>query len=711
MPIFAWNAFFVPCLIVFAIGLLWKGGPRGRIFVLLLALIIALGDAFVINTVKHALNRPRPFHAVENIHLLVGRGGSASMPSSHASTWFAATLIAFMFYRRSVFFMLPLAIGMAFSRVYVGVHYPSDVIVGAILGAGYAAAGLSAAQLVWRRWGPAWFAEWFRETPVLIHAPTRSAPGSTFRLSDTSYVRIGYLTIAAVLVGRLIYIASGNIELSEDEAYQWLWSKHLALSFYSKPPLIAYAQFLGTSIWGDTEFGVRFLSPVIAATLSWMLLRFLARTSTARAGFWLILILNCAPMLAVGGTLLTVDPLLVLFWTAAMVAGWGAVQPGGRTSQWAWVGLWLGLGFLSKYSAAFQIICFAIYLAVRPEARVHLRRPGPYLALVVFLICTVPVLVWNAQHQWITVEHVASNATRADAWRPTLKYFGEFLGAEFMLLNPVFFAGALWAMIAWCARRRDALWEYCFWMGAPVFVGYMCFSLYKRVFPNWIAPAVVPLFCLMVLYWQERSAEGWRLPRRGLAVGLGLGAFIVVLLHDTNLTQKVIGRTLPAGRDPLRRVRNWSETANIVSSAREELLREGKPVFVVADHYGLAGQLSFYMPDAKASIRTNQALVYCRPTPRPVNQFYFWPGYRQERRGQNALMIRQVRPPRLASGWWWKWLRGEKNLYWDLPPEETGLPPELGADFESVTDMGIHDVKYRGRIFRRVHLFACRNLR
>ena len=87
-----------------------------------------------------------------------------------------------------------------------------------------------------------------------------------------------------MLIGRWIYLASGIIELSEDEAYQWLWSKHLALSYYSKPPGIAFIQFAGTSLFGDTEFGVRFFSPLFAAILSLMVLRFLAREIGARAG-------------------------------------------------------------------------------------------------------------------------------------------------------------------------------------------------------------------------------------------------------------------------------------------------------------------------------------------------------------------------------------------------------------------------------------------
>jgi 4-amino-4-deoxy-L-arabinose transferase-like glycosyltransferase len=87
-----------------------------------------------------------------------------------------------------------------------------------------------------------------------------------------------------MLIGRWIYLASGTIELSQDEAYQWLWSKHLALSYYSKPPGIALIQLSGTSLFGDTEFGVRFFSPLFAAITSVLVLRFFAREIGARAG-------------------------------------------------------------------------------------------------------------------------------------------------------------------------------------------------------------------------------------------------------------------------------------------------------------------------------------------------------------------------------------------------------------------------------------------
>src|SRR3954462_15078862 len=106
-------------------------------------------------------------------------------------------------------------------------------------------------------------------------ASAQSTPAE-HSISDKSWIWGGYVFIAFFFLLRLWFVAAGRIELSEDEAYQWLWSKHLAFSYFSKPPLIAYLQFLGTSIWGDTEFGIRFLPPVLAALLSVALLRFLA---------------------------------------------------------------------------------------------------------------------------------------------------------------------------------------------------------------------------------------------------------------------------------------------------------------------------------------------------------------------------------------------------------------------------------------------------
>jgi 4-amino-4-deoxy-L-arabinose transferase-like glycosyltransferase len=215
----------------------------------------------------------------------------------------------------------------------------------------------------------------------------------------------------ACLLARLAYIASGIIQLGEDEAYQWLWSKHLALSYYSKPPAHRLHPIPGNVLVGRHRVRRAFLSPVIAAVLSLLVLRFFAREVNARAGFFLLLIITATPLMSAGAVLMTIDPLSVLFWTAAMLAGWRAVQDNAPTRQWLWVGLWMGLGFLSKYTELFQLLCWAVFFASSGPLRANTCGARDHtLALLVNLVCALPVLIWNAQHDWITVSHVAQDA-------------------------------------------------------------------------------------------------------------------------------------------------------------------------------------------------------------------------------------------------------------------------------------------------------------
>jgi 4-amino-4-deoxy-L-arabinose transferase-like glycosyltransferase/membrane-associated phospholipid phosphatase len=705
---------FVLCVVVALVSALWFGNARARLCALMVFLVVALGDPLVINTIKHAVMRPRPCMALSDVIERLGCTGSGSIPSAHAANWFAMTMVMFLFYRRSLWFMLPMALAVSFSRVYNGVHYPGDVLVGAILGAGYATAGVIALQTVWNWAGKKWFPLWHAQMPSLVNPEAGSRKSevspSTFnlQLSTSHWLHLGYILIFVMLIGRWIYIASGIIQLNQDEAYQWVWSKHLALSYCSKPPGIALIQFAGTSLFGDTEFGVRFFSPLFAAILSVMVLRFFAREINARAAFCLLLIVTATPLLGIGAILMTIDPPLVLCWMWALIAGWRAAQPDGQIRHWLIVGLAMGLGFLCKYSALYQIVCWVVFFALCPAARVHLRRPGPWLALLIFSLCTLPVVIWNWQHGWTTVHQVAGDAGLHSQWKPTLRYFWDFSYSELALLNPIFFIGALWAMIGfWKFRRERPLWLFFFCMGAPVFLGYWLYSFHSRVLPNWIAPAILPLFCLMVAYWDERR----RVARPFLAIGLALGFFAVAIVYQSNLAGKITGQLLPGEKDPSRRVRAWKQAAAFVETEREKLRREGRPAFIICSHYGITGLYSFYLSEAKAAIES-EPLVYSMDSDKPENQFYFWPeyDYLKHRKGQNAIFVSEVDPYPLERDWFWKWLMHEPVEYGKIPPPQPA-PSQLLQQFESVTDLGEREIKIGDRVFHREHLWACHNLR
>src|SRR6266536_2048446 len=138
MPFISGNALFYPAIVILGLLLIWKGRSRGIICILMLALSVGLCDGWICRLIKEVVARPRPFLMLSDVHCLIGKGGSFSMPSSHAANWFAAVMVAAVYYRRSLWFTLPLAMLVSYSRVYNGVHYPSDVLVGGLLGAGFA---------------------------------------------------------------------------------------------------------------------------------------------------------------------------------------------------------------------------------------------------------------------------------------------------------------------------------------------------------------------------------------------------------------------------------------------------------------------------------------------------------------------------------------------------------------------------------------------
>ncbi|HEY6229402.1 MAG TPA: glycosyltransferase family 39 protein, partial [Verrucomicrobiae bacterium] len=356
VTLFNGGAWFKNLAIVLGIAALWKGNIRMRVCLFFLLLMVAVGDGLIIGSLKRAIARQRPYVQFTDIKPL-GMGDSFSMPSGHAANSMAAAIVIATFYRRWRFIAFGVAFMVSFARVYSGVHFPSDVLAGATLGLLYSSALLWGVEWLWERNAPRVVPSFAERLPSLLRPPDRlpapGPPGSGVATPD--WQKLGWYLIGATLVLRLIYLAAGKIELSEDEAYQWLWSKHLALSYYSKPPLIAYIQFLGTTIFGDSAFGIRFFSPVLAALGGSALLLFLSRYANARVAFFTIAAACATPLLAVGSTLMTIDALSVFFWTLAMVLIWRAVDRD-STGDWLLAGIAVGFGLLAKYVAALEWI-------------------------------------------------------------------------------------------------------------------------------------------------------------------------------------------------------------------------------------------------------------------------------------------------------------------------------------------------------------------
>lgn len=116
--------------------LMIKGGKRGRTAALLVIPLLVFSDQLSSNVIKSLVGRVRPCHALplDEIHLLVGCGSGLSFPSSHAVNNFGVATLFSLYYPKARTWLYAWASVVAISRVFVGVHYPSDVLGGTVIG-------------------------------------------------------------------------------------------------------------------------------------------------------------------------------------------------------------------------------------------------------------------------------------------------------------------------------------------------------------------------------------------------------------------------------------------------------------------------------------------------------------------------------------------------------------------------------------------------
>lgn len=117
--------------------LLWmfiRGDRTMRLAAFWLVITIIISDQFSSSIIKYWFVRDRPCHVLHDVRLLVSCGSGYSFPSSHAVNNFAGALILAFFFPKAKWWFFGFAAAVAYSRVYVGVHYPLDVLGGAIIG-------------------------------------------------------------------------------------------------------------------------------------------------------------------------------------------------------------------------------------------------------------------------------------------------------------------------------------------------------------------------------------------------------------------------------------------------------------------------------------------------------------------------------------------------------------------------------------------------
>jgi 4-amino-4-deoxy-L-arabinose transferase-like glycosyltransferase len=407
--------------------------------------------------------------------------------------------------------------------------------------------------------------------------------------SDARLVRNTSLIVLALVVLRLV--AAAVTPLSFDEAYYWMWSKHLAFGYYDHPPMVALVIRLGTMIAGDTELGVRLVSILSALPMSYAVYRAAAILfGGVRVAASAVILLNVTLMAAVGTLIVTPDsPLLVassfvLFYLAK-------VLDTGRGAWWLAVGAAIGAALVSKYTALFFGPAILIWLVSVPKLRHWLLSPWLYLGGLVALVCFSPVILWNADHQWVSFIKQIGRA-RIEDFRPA--FLAELVPTQIAFATPLVFILGAMGLYALARHRPGAsparlLIGTMFWTIVAYFAWH---ALHARVEANWFAP-VYPAFAIAAAVaarlakWDVRAQRLVDFCIRWAAPAGALMFVALVVQADTGILsgyrRDATVRSVGVG---------WRELA----AGIEEQRRRAGATCVLAQDYGTTGWLAFYLP-------------------------------------------------------------------------------------------------------------------
>jgi 4-amino-4-deoxy-L-arabinose transferase-like glycosyltransferase len=417
------------------------------------------------------------------------------------------------------------------------------------------------------------------------------------RLDDTTRVA---MLIAAIAI---IRVAVATLTpMSGDEAYYWLWSRRLELSYFDHPGMVAYWIAASTALFGTSELGLRLPSVLAAAAVTWLTFD-TARTAFpgTRAGWLAALWLNATILFAAAGIIITPDTPLLVFWMLALWALVRLLNRGG--AHWMLVaGVALGLGFDSKYTMVLMAPGILATFLLFPAARVWWRRPLLYGTVVLAAVCTLPVVVWNARHDWASFQKQWAHGF-ADTVADPLKNLTSFLSAQFGVVTPLILLFCLWGLgwalwAGWRQRRPD--WFLLGATSAPVLLFFAHHSLEGSVQAHWAGPAYLAGCIAAAGAWTTLGEAARRRWNAAFVAAPVLGAVMVAAVYLQAATAIL---PLPPKADALSRLGGWGD----VAAAVEEQRQQHPGAFVIASKHELVGLLAFLMPGHPLIMLTGNA--------------------------------------------------------------------------------------------------------
>lgn len=393
------------------------------------------------------------------------------------------------------------------------------------------------------------------------------------------------------------------VGLGVGEAYYFGAVRHLSLSYFDQPPAAAFLAWIAVKVAGtSSDFVLRIPFVLLFAATTWLMFLIGRRLFGPWAGFWAAVLVNVTPVFSISTAIFFQPEGPLMFgWAATLYALLPLVldeAPLAPGRKWLLVGAMFGITLLSKYTAVFLVFGTVLYLLVSGDKNRWLRCKEPYLALLAAMVVFTPVLLWNAQHDWISLKWQGERGVAFHGIR--LDWLLKNVGGQMIEIMP-------WIWIPLVVEPLRALWSappqrapriFLACVGAPPILAFTAVAAYGNI-GNHFHWAAAGYFTLLIAL--GATIDGWiaRRPVPALAAVsamlLATVAFVSLMLFQTvtgrfSEGNGAVARWLKDGNDPTVELINFDALAPAFR-ARGLLGRPG--VFVFSDRWYLGGKVDY----------------------------------------------------------------------------------------------------------------------
>jgi len=423
---------------------------------------------------------------------------------------------------------------------------------------------------------------------ILLSDDRRTDPDN--RWLSFTIALIGYAVLLRILYG-------GSVELLHEEAYYWNYAQHPDIGYLDHPPMVGWLIWVFTTLLGHSETAVR-----TGALMCWLVTAFYAYKLAhvlggIRVALGTLLLVTLLPFFFSVGLIMTPDVPLVACWAGALYYLYRSLIEE-RSAAWVGVGIFIGLGLLSKYTIALLGIAAFVFMLASRRSRHWFLRLEPYLAVLLAGLLFAPVLFWNAENQWASFFFQGPKrfSGRFDFDLPDL------IGCLLVLLTPTGFLAAVTSVVSreslfsgaadMSDRRTYRLLLTLTVLPLSVFV---FFSLFRNIKLNWTGP----IWLGILPYMAALTLPHCRTPNSRLS-GYTMRAWpatlvAVLLLYGATLHYAVLG--FPAAPYPPNPfgigMQHMAQQVETVVDAFERRTGE-TPLIVCMDGDRSAGWIAFY---------------------------------------------------------------------------------------------------------------------